>query len=453
MGDEALFHILPEISDERLQVLKYVNFLAALRSRVKKSKVCYHLPIELTVDFTTTCQLHCPYCSVGNGTIHRTSSHISIPLYSSLMNDVGDALFFVWNFSAGEPLLHKQCADLIKIGTRHEVFSIISSNLSMNLSTDTIDDILQSGLRMLSVSMDGINEASYSKYRRGGDFNLVLDNLAAITKRKRKLGLVYPIVEWRYLIFEHNQADVESAKQMAVDIGVDLLEFHKGYAPADSNDPENVRPMTQPMPSPCVLGPALEWGKLRTTPSLRAHISERKAILDTASPDGNLCDWMYYSGMVYPDGAVGPCCVATDKEDDFADLKTDAFSRLWNNNAYQRARQHCVDGTHSGTVCDRCPAPFARRYQFRNRLRAILMNAPDWVLYILHASPQDFFLPDDNRYMPVEIDAITEGAFLHSASAGTLLKEKRRKVSRLGCSTEHTRDMLDILDNALSLFS
>ena len=451
MGDEALFHLLPEVSDERLRLLKYANFLAALRSRARMSKSCSHCPIDLTVDFTTVCQLHCPYCSVGNGTIHRNKTHIPVSMYSSLMEDVGDALFIVWNFSAGEPLLHKQSADLLRMSTQREVFSVISSNLSMKLSPDRIDDILLSGLGMLSVSLDGANPAAYSKYRRGGDFNLVMDNLATFVRRKHELGLTHPIVEWRYLIFEHNQDDIETARQMAADIGVDLLEFHHGAAPETSDDPDMVRPMTVPMPSPFVFGPALELGQQRATPSLRAHIAGRKVALSSAPPDGPLCDWLYYSGMIYPDGAVGPCCVATDEEDDFASLNSGVFTEAWNNDVYQSARQSYVDGAPSGTVCDRCPVPYARRYQFRNRIRAILLNAPDWALQILHASPQEFFLPDDERYLPLEIGAIKQGEFLPSQLDRAMLKEKRERVSGLGCSPALTRDMLEIFDNALLL--
>jgi MoaA/NifB/PqqE/SkfB family radical SAM enzyme len=449
MGDGALFHILPEVSCDRLQLLKYANFLAALRTRAKKSWTCDHLPIDLTVDFTTICQLHCPCCSVGNKTIHRKKTLIPVSRYASFFDDVGDALFIVWNFSAGEPLLHKKCADLIRISSQREVFSIISSNLSMKLSRGKIDDILMSGLGMLSVSLDGVNPISYLRYRWGGDFNLVLENLATIVRRKCELGLTYPIIEWRYLIFEHNQNDLDQAKLMAKDIGVDLLEFHAGFAPAESEVPNMVRPMTCPMPFPSVFGPALERGKSRETPLLRSYISGRTASLKTDPPKDFLCDWLYFSGMVYPDGSIGPCCVATNQEDDFTFLGDNRFLFLWNNDVYQKARKRCGDGQFSGTVCDRCPAPYARRYQFRNRLRAILLNSPEWVLQILHLFPLEFFLPDDYVYMPLEIDAIIKGSFLDNIPNKALLTDITQRIKKLNCSMESTSKLLEIFDDAM----
>lgn len=437
MGDGALCHILPEISDERLQILKYTNFLAALRSRVMKTEKCGHLPIDLTVDFTTFCQLHCPFCSVGNGTIRRKRAQISLPFYESLLEDIGDALFVVWNFSAGEPLLHPRCSDLVRMGKKYEIFSIISTNLSLKLSQNKIDELLLSGLGMLSISLDGVDEVSYSKYRRGGDFDLVCKNISTLVRRKRELGIDYPIIEWRYLIFEHNEGDVEKAKLLAEKIGVDLLEFYPGYAVEDPSDPDSVRPMKGPVPAPCILGPALDAGKTRNTPSLRRYLTGLQAKQFSSPSSDSMCDWLYFSSMIYPDGSIGPCCVATDQEDDFAFFSRQRFPVLWNNSIYIDARRRCLDGQSSGTICDRCPAPHARRYQFRNRIRSILWNAPDWVLHILKAVPQDFFLPDDPFYMPLECEAIIQGEFLESAPDNEIIDNLQKIASTPNCSNEH----------------
>ena len=68
MGDLALPFVLPRINDPELEVLKFINFLQALEDRRRRALRPSALPIDLTIDFTTTCQLSCPYCAVGNGT-------------------------------------------------------------------------------------------------------------------------------------------------------------------------------------------------------------------------------------------------------------------------------------------------------------------------------------------------------------------------------------------------
>lgn len=450
MGDQALHHILPEVKDDRLRFLKYVNLLAALLARKSKTLHCGYLPIDLTIDFTTFCQLHCPWCAVGNGTIRRNRATMPFSLYDSLLAEVGDSLFLVWNFSAGEPLLHPQLPDLLGRGCRHEFFSIISTNLSRKLTAAQRDALLLSGLGMLSASVDGVDAETYSQYRRGGDFNLVLDNLYALVRRKRELGLAYPLLEWRYLVFEHNQDDVEDAERMAGELGLDLWEFFPGYAPVTADSSESVRPTTRPLSVRSVSGPALEAGKTRQDTTMRRYLAGRLSQVRPVRTPDSLCDWLYFSAMVYPDGSIGPCCVATDQDDDFALLNGQSFVSAWNVKSFLAARQRASNGMPSGTVCDHCPLPLARRYQFIQRLRALLWNAPDWALRILSAAPDDFFLADDDFYLPWECEAIQRGSMVNGAADADTAKRLRQEASKMPLPAEVVQYLIKLAETPFS---
>ncbi len=54
-------------------------------------------------------------------------------------------------------------------------------------------------------------------------------------------------------------------------------------------------------------------------------------------------------------------------------------------------------------VCHRCPFPEAQDYQFRFGLRALLRNAPDWVVAALSRLPEAFFRPVDFNLLNREI--------------------------------------------------
>jgi hypothetical protein len=71
MGDTALHLLLPGIADPELACVKYLNFLAAMAARKQGAATLHHLPMEMTVDISTVCQLRCPYCDVGNKRIRR----------------------------------------------------------------------------------------------------------------------------------------------------------------------------------------------------------------------------------------------------------------------------------------------------------------------------------------------------------------------------------------------
>ena len=411
MGDLALPDILPLIADRRLETRKFANLLAALRARRRRSIEINHRPFDATIDLTTTCQLKCPYCAVGNGTMERPVSLMGRPLYDRLMSDIGEEVFIIWYFSTGEPLLHKQLSALLTSSKRHQIFSIISTNLSIPLSDDRLDALLKCGLGMISVSLDGATEQTYRQYRVGGHFDLVISNVNRLVQRKRELGLDFPLIEWRFLRFQHNEHEEDAARAMAKRLGVDLLEFYPGSAPPAAKDNE-VQSARFPLKGPAISGPALDKaamakrstldGFLRTELNLPRFVSR--------SPRVHKCDWHYLSTMIYPSGSVGPCCVSNDLGDDFTTMdEHNCFVDAWNCRSFQQARESFISGVKSNTICDRCPLPAAQTYQFVQKLRAALRIAPDWVLKVLDAAPHDFFYEIDQELMPQEVGSIMSG--------------------------------------------
>jgi MoaA/NifB/PqqE/SkfB family radical SAM enzyme len=156
-------------------------------------------------------------------------------MFDRILDQVGDPCFIVWYFSTGEPLLHKGLADLVSRSRHHEIFSIISTNLSLKLSDDSLTALLTCGLGIISASIDGATQETYSQYRRGGAFQLVADNVQRMVALERKLGLTFPLIEWRFLRFRHNEHEEDLARKRADEWGVDLLEFWPGAAPPEGS--------------------------------------------------------------------------------------------------------------------------------------------------------------------------------------------------------------------------
>jgi MoaA/NifB/PqqE/SkfB family radical SAM enzyme len=411
MGDVALPYILPMIANPRLETAKFTNLLAALHARRNGALRVAHRPIDATIDLVTACQLKCPYCSTGNRTIDRNVALMSPERYRRILANIGDQTFVIWYFSTGEPLLHKQFGSLLASSQHQEVFSAISTNLSLRLSDQRIDEILGCGLKLIMASIDGATEETYRRYRVGGRFGLVLENLRRLIERKRELGLEYPLIEWRFLRFRHNQHEEAVARAMARSLGVDLLEFFSGYAPDTASDDE-IQAVTTPLQGPPVEGPAITRSASRQTGMLGQLLAGEPISygLPAASTDERKCDWLYYGMMIYPDGAIGPCCVVNDRKHDFADLDDcPTVADAWRSPRFQMARAAFALGTRSGTICDACPMPSAQTYQFGQKLRGILRIAPPWVLRILDAAPEMFFLEIDRLLMPLEVGAIVSG--------------------------------------------
>jgi MoaA/NifB/PqqE/SkfB family radical SAM enzyme len=409
----SLPHVLPPVSDPELRFKKYLNLLLALLARREQRAAVHSRPFELTLDLSTRCQLSCPYCSVGNKTIQRQQGFFSPELNAQVLKELGETAFIIWYFSTGEPLLNRRAVECFRLARQYEIFSIISTNLSLKLSDERVDELLQSGVGAICVSLDGATPESYARYRQGGSFDLVLDNLSRLAQRKRALGLDLPLLEWRFLVFRHNETEMQQARDMALSMGVDLIEFFPGYAPPDPPEGE-VRACTPGLPIRPTEGSALDRARRRQDTFLhrklnRMGFSSRETV-DNGTPVETLrhqkCDWLYFGTTVFPGGSVGPCCVSNDEPDDFGSLAV-AFPEIWNNDRYQAARRMFTGEPHPDLVCARCPNGDAQDYQFRSTLSALLANAPNWVLLALSRAPDRFWWPLDTVLLPREIESLT----------------------------------------------
>ena len=399
----SLPHILPPISDPELRFHKYLNFLLGLLARRERSIEVHSRPFELTLDLSTRCQLSCPYCSVGNRTIRRPAGVLSPELNEQVLSELGKTAFIIWYFSTGEPLLNRRVAEIFTLARQYEIFTVISTNLSLRLSDVQIDGLLRSNLGAISVSLDGASPETYARYRVGGDFDLVVHNMVRLIERKRVLGLSYPLIEWRFLVFRHNQPEMKRAKVMASELGVDLLEFFPGYASPDAPE-SGVQRVSPGVQISAPSGPALSQALKRRDTLLHRKLGPG---MDYGSAPPSICrqkcDWLYFGTAIFPGGSVGPCCVSNDEPDDFGRLDgTTPFSEIWNNARYLRARGMFAGRAAPDLVCSRCPNPDAQDYQFRPTLRALLRNAPNWVLLTLSRAPDRFFWEVDGILSPEE---------------------------------------------------
>lgn len=403
----SLPHVLPAVLDPELRFRKYSNFLLALLARRQRATEVPSRPFELTLDLFTRCQLSCPYCSVGNHTIRRPPGTLSPELNKQVLRELGETTFIIWYFSTGEPLLNQRAGEIFRLAQQYEIFTVISTNLSLRLSDAQIDDLLRSGVGAICVSLDGASPETYARYRVGGDFELAVHNMARLIGRKRALGLSSPLVEWRFLVFRHNQVEVKRAKVMALELDVDLLEFFPGYAASDAPESgvQAVPPGTQ-IEAPS--GPALRRAFKRKDALLHRKLG---STIDFGNAPASLChqkcDWLYFGTAIFPGGSVGPCCVSNDEPDDFGRLYgPSSFSEIWNNPHYRRARRMFTGNPAPDLVCSRCPNPDAQDYQFRATLRALLRNAPNWVLLALSRAPDRFFWEVDEILSPEEVSLL-----------------------------------------------
>jgi hypothetical protein len=111
------------------------------------------------------------------------------------------------------------------IKSRFPHIYLYTSTNGLAFTDDAVKRIVHSGIDEVTFSIDGARPESYVKYRQRGDFAKAIRNLGAAAAEKARAGRDIPFINWRYILFTHNDSDEEMdlARQVAADIGVDRL--------------------------------------------------------------------------------------------------------------------------------------------------------------------------------------------------------------------------------------
>jgi hypothetical protein len=187
------------------------------------------LPSRLYIECTAACNISCAQacCAPETGiTRTRQAGMLDFDLFTRVMDQAGPSLGRVDFFNYGEAFLHKRAVEMCEyIKTRFPHIYLYTSTNGLAFTEDTVRRLVHSGIDEVTFSIDGATPETYALYRRRGDFEKAIRNLRAATDEKRRAGRDVPFINWRYILFKHNDSDEEMARAqaMAEDIGVDRL--------------------------------------------------------------------------------------------------------------------------------------------------------------------------------------------------------------------------------------
>jgi MoaA/NifB/PqqE/SkfB family radical SAM enzyme len=277
------------------------------------------LPYEWEVDVTNICQLHCPLCHTGLDNVRRVKGFMSYDLYTKVIDQIKGSVLWLSLYSWGEPLLHKELPKFVAYAHKNRIGTIISSNLNAHISPERAREIVQSGLDVIIISLDGVTQEVYQQYRVGGQLNRVLDNIRLLTRTKKKLGSSTPALEWQFIVMRQNEHQIPDARKLAKELGVDSITFKKVDFPHGIHDEQLAK----------------QW-----LPSSASRERKERPFDKPYNENGaGRCWRLWRSSIINWDGGYAPCCYLTDAKDDFGSVTQESIKTIWNNVHYRTARR------------------------------------------------------------------------------------------------------------------
>ena len=227
-------------------------------------------------------------------------------------------------YNWGEPFLNIQIFDIIKYAEMKKIAVTIHSNFSLKRDENFFKSIINSGLSNLSISLDGASQKTYEKYRIGGNYDLVIENLKKLVSAKKELNSLKPDITWQYIVNKYSEHEIENTKLIAEKLGIELLMHKIGLSEdlPDSNFTDSI-----------------EENKKNWLPQNVEYVKKYytdKAVFPIYDYP---CHYLFSFIVINFDGNVFPCCYISDIKYSFGNVLNESFDEIWNNNLFLYSRK------------------------------------------------------------------------------------------------------------------
>lgn len=298
---------------------------------MRKKAVHKGMPISLSIEPTTACNLGCPECPSGLKQFTRPTGKLDLGLHEKMLNQVSKSVFYINYYFQGEPFLHPQFLDLVRGAKKHKIYTATSTNAHF-IDASKAKEIVDSGLDRLIISIDGLTQETYENYRVNGRLDKVIAGTKHLIKAKKEANSKTPHLIFQFLAVKPNEHEVPEVFHLGKEMGVDEVRIKT----AQLYDYKHGNPLM---------------------PENETYARYKKNIDGTYSlkyKTGNHCWRMWSSSVLTWDGKVVPCCFDKDAQHVLGTLENASFKEIWNSPSYRGFRNAVLTSRNEIDICQNC---------------------------------------------------------------------------------------------------
>ncbi len=323
-----------------INLLKYFTVRRAINAakvlssftvaRVIRKPVVWGMPISYSIEPTNHCNLKCPECPSGLGSLTRPLGLLNPDDFKKLIDDISSTGFYVQLFFQGEPFINKNLYDMINYARKKNMYVSISTNGHF-INEDNVDTVLMNAPDKIIYSIDGLDEKSYQNYRVGGTFEQADAGLRALLNKKKEINQRHPYVELQFIVMKQNEHQLDEVLKYGKEVGVDKVVFKTMQISSYEN-------------------------ALKFLPSNKKY---RRYIIDNGSfrikgKIKNHCFALWRTSVITWDGKVVPCCFDKDAEYELGLTNGKSFKDVWHSDEYNKFRARILGDRRSISMCTNC---------------------------------------------------------------------------------------------------
>lgn len=289
------------------------------------------LPLSLTIEPTTACNLRCPQCPSGLRSFSRPTGKVSEDLFKQTIDELKDTLLYLLIYFQGEPYLHPQFLDLVQYASERKIYTATSTNAHF-LDSKNARRTVSSGLDRLIISLDGTTQESYESYRVGGSLEKVISGIKELVYWKKEMHSKTPHLILQFLVLRANQHQIEEVKQLGKSLGVPDVRLKTAQVYDYEQDTDFIP----------------------TIPKYARYQQTKPGDYQIKNKFLNHCWRMWHSCVITWDGSLVPCCFDKDAKHVLGSLQTGSFKEQWQGIMYNQFRNSLLKSRSEIDICKNC---------------------------------------------------------------------------------------------------
>ncbi|MBK9731197.1 MAG: SPASM domain-containing protein [Chitinophagaceae bacterium] len=300
-------------------------------SRLTGNAIQIGLPVSVSIEPTTSCNLRCPECPSGLRSFTRETGMLEPDFFRKTIDELSNHLCYLLFYFQGEPYLHPDFLSMVHYASEKGIYTATSTNAHF-LNDESARKTVESGLDRLIISIDGTTQEVYESYRIGGQLQKVLEGTRNIIKWKKQLQSKTPHLIFQFLVVSKNEHQINAVKKLAKETGVNEVRFKTAQLYDFKNGNELI-PVNE------------KFSRYRKQQDGSFAIKNKLM---------NHCWKLWHSSVITWDGKVVPCCFDKDAKYRLGDLNSESFASIWQSDGYQRFRSAVLRSRKEIDICANC---------------------------------------------------------------------------------------------------
>lgn len=275
---------------------------------------------------TNICNLSCEMCPSGKGLLKRPRGTADMDLYRKFITENRETLIDIILHFQGEPLMYKQLGEMIAFARQNRIYTMFSTN--GQLLAQNIDIIRNARPDRIIVSLDGLSDETYTKYRVGGKVQNVLNGLEKLSQLPANER---PFIELQFLVFSHNEHEIPDLQKLKKKYHIDKITLKSAQIYENSQVdflPENKNFSRYEVS---------ESGSFRLKNGIK-----------------NQCKRLIFGTVVCFDGRVVPCCFDKDADHELGSIANQSLHEIRNSKKYIDFVNKVFSNRNEISICNNC---------------------------------------------------------------------------------------------------